>query len=55
MVWRDCLGFCEVIEPVEPLGMKVFHDKHHAGFALRPGEQHEVIRAEVEHSGCFPS
>jgi len=36
LVRRDYLGFREVIEPVQAFGVKVFHDKNHAGFAFRP-------------------
>ena len=49
LVRGDRLGFGKVVEPIYAFGVKVFHGKHHAGFALRPREQYQIIRAEVEH------
>ena len=51
LVWCDRLGFGEVIEPVESLGVVVFHQKDDALLAFRAGEQRQVIGAEVEHGG----
>jgi hypothetical protein len=49
IVGGDRLGVGKVAEPIYAFGVKVFHGKHHAGFALRPREQCQIIRAEVEH------
>jgi hypothetical protein len=38
------------VEPIEAFGMAVFHDKNNTGLAIVSGVQHEIIRAEVEHS-----
>ena len=47
--WRDDAGFGEVIQPVNSSGRVIFHEEHNAAFAFRPGEQDEMIGAEVEH------
>jgi len=51
MLWRDDLGFSEVIEAIGPVGMKVFHDEDRALAGFIPREQGEVIGAEVKHKG----
>ncbi len=49
LVGRDDVGFCEVVQPVNPSRRIVFHDEHNTAAAFRPLEQNEVIGAEVEH------
>ena len=39
ILWRDELGFGEVVQTIKALGVMVFHKEHHTGTALRPGEQ----------------
>ena len=55
VVWRDDLGFSEVIKAIDPVGMKVFHDEDRALAAFVLREQREVIGAEVKHGGEVPS
>jgi hypothetical protein len=49
--WRDGLGFGEVLEPVDSLGVVVFHQKDEALLAFGAGEQRQVVGAEVDHGG----
>jgi hypothetical protein len=48
-VWRDLLGFSEVIQAVDPVGGVIFHKEHGAGAIFRPGDQGKMIGAEVKH------
>jgi hypothetical protein len=41
----------EVIEAVDPAGGVVLHEEHGTGAVFHPGEQSEMIGAEVEHAG----
>jgi hypothetical protein len=54
MVWRDDLGFGEVIEAIDPVGMQVFHDENRALAAFVPREQRQVVGAEVKHERWLP-
>ena len=45
----DELGFGEVVQPIDPAGGMVLHDEDDTGAVFRPGEQKEMIGAEVEH------
>jgi hypothetical protein len=47
----DELGFREVIEPVNALGIAVPHKEHGVRRVFRPRDEDEVIGAEVEHEG----
>src|SRR5205814_2172701 len=49
LAWPDGLGFCEVIEPVNPSRRVIFHDEHNTASAFFPREQNEAIGADVEH------
>ena len=49
LVRCDEKGFGEIIEAINPLGVMVFHDEHRALEAVRPGEQGQMIGAEVKH------
>jgi hypothetical protein len=49
VVRREGLGFGEVIEPVDSLGMVVLHQKDGALLAFRAREQRQVVGAKVEH------
>jgi hypothetical protein len=51
VVRREGLGFGEVIEPVDSLGMVVLHQKDGALLAFRAREQRQVVGAKVEHGG----
>lgn len=51
LVRCDLLGFGEVVQPVDSLGVAILHDEHEAGTALRPRKQREVVGAEVKHDG----
>jgi hypothetical protein len=42
-------GFGEVIEPVNALRVEVPQQKHRTLLVFRPGEQEQMIGAEVEH------
>ena len=48
-IWRDLLGFGEVVQPVYPVRRVISHKKHGAGAVFRPREEGEVIGAEVKH------
>jgi hypothetical protein len=54
LVWRDGLGFGEVIEPLNAPCRVISHDEHNTRAAFRPREQEEMIGAEVEHRGKEP-
>jgi len=45
----DELSFREVIEPVNPLGVAVLKQKHRTRSVFRPGEQEQMVGAEIEH------
>ena len=51
-MWRDLLGFGEVIQAIDPVRRVIFHEEHGAGAVLGPGDQDEMIGAEVKHCGC---
>ena len=44
----DELGFGEVMEPVDSLGIAVLHEEHGVRRIFRPRDQNEIIGAEVE-------
>ena len=48
-VWRDELGFGEVIQPIDAVRGVILHEEHGAGAVFRPREQEQMIGAEVEH------
>ena len=48
-VWRDLLGFGEVVQAIDPVRGVISHKEHGAGAIFRPRDQNEVIGAEVEH------
>ncbi len=48
-VWSDVLGFGEVIQAVDPASGVICHEEHDTGTVFRPGEQNEMVGAEVEH------
>jgi hypothetical protein len=48
-VGPDELGFGEVIEPVNALGVAILQQEHRTRTVFRPREQEQVIGAEVEH------
>ena len=54
LLGQQGLGFGEVIQTVEPVGIEVFHDEHRALAAFRAGEQGEMIGAEVKHGERSP-
>src|SRR5512135_2040628 len=43
LVRCNLLGFGEVVQPVDSLGVAILHDEHEAGTALRPRKQREVV------------
>ena len=49
LIGQDALGFGEVVEPVDGVGVAVFHEEHGAGAILGPRDQDEMIGAEVKH------
>ena len=49
LIGQDALGFGEVVEPVEAVGIAVFHEEHRALGTFGAGEQDEMIGAEVKH------
>ena len=48
-VWRDLLGFCEVVQAVDPVRGVIFHKNHDTGAVFRPRDQGKMIGAEVKH------
>src|SRR5947207_8954533 len=50
-IWRDLLGFGEVIQAVDPVRGVICHKKHGAGAVFRPRDQGKMIGAEVKHGG----
>ena len=48
-VWRDLLGFGEVMQAIDPVRGVISHNEHGTGAVFRPGDQSEMIGAEVEH------
>ena len=46
---RYLLRFGEVVEPINPVRGVISHDKHDARAVFRPGDQSEMIGAEVKH------
>jgi hypothetical protein len=50
-VRADELGFGEVIEPVNTLGIAIEHKEQGVRRVFRPRDENEVIGAEVEHAG----
>jgi len=51
LVWRDDLGFGEVLQAVDPAGRVISHEEHNTGAVFYPREQQQMIGAEVEHGG----
>ena len=51
LVWRDDLGFIEVVQPINAVSRIISHDEHNTRTVLRPREQKQMIGAEVEHRG----
>ena len=49
---RDLLGFRKVMQAVDPVRGVIFHEEHGAGAVLGPGDQDEMIGAEIKHCGC---
>lgn len=49
LIGQDALGFGEVVEAVDAVGVAVFHEEHRALGAFGAGEQDEMIGAEVKH------
>ena len=49
LIRRDKLGFGEVIQTINALGVAVLHQKHRARTVFHPREQEQMIGAEVEH------
>ena len=48
-VRRDLLGFGEVMQAIDPVRGVIFHKEHSTGAVFGPGDQNEMIGAEVEH------
>ena len=48
-VWRDLLGFSEVVHAIDPVRGVIFHKEHGAGAIFRPRDQGKMIGAEVKH------
>jgi hypothetical protein len=48
-VWRDLLGFSEVVQAIDPVRGVISHKEHGAGAVLRPRDQGKMIGAEVKH------
>jgi hypothetical protein len=48
-VWRDLLGFSEVVQPIDPVRGVIFHKEHGAGAIFGPRDQGKMIGAEVKH------
>ena len=48
-VWRDLLGFSEVVQAIDPVRGVIFHKEHGAGAIFRPRDQGKMIGAEVKH------
>ena len=48
---REVVGFGEVMQPIDTLGIAVKHQQHRARPVLLPREQEEMIGAEVKHGG----
>ncbi len=46
---RQREGFGEVVQAVEALGVMIAHQEDRTGAALGPGDQGQMIGAEVEH------
>lgn len=46
---HEVVDFSKVMQPIDPLGVAVELQEHHAGAVLFPREQDEVVGAEVEH------
>jgi hypothetical protein len=51
LVWRDDLGFGEVVQAIDPVSRVISHDEHNTGAVFHPREQQQMIGAEVEHEG----
>jgi len=49
LVRRDELGFGEVVQTINALRVAVLHQEHRVRTVLRPGEQEQMVGAEVEH------
>src|ERR1035437_9115629 len=49
LVRLDELGFGEVVQTINALGVAILHQQHRARTVFRPREQEQVIGAEVEH------
>ena len=50
-VWRDLLGFSEVVQAIDPVRGVISHKEHGAGAVFRPRDQSEMIGAEIKHGG----
>src|SRR5437867_1430888 len=48
-VWRDLLGFSEVVQAIDPVRGVISHEKHDTGAVFRPRDQGKMIGAEVKH------
>ena len=48
-VWRDLMGFAEVVQAIDPACGVISHEEHDTGAVFRPGYEGEMIGAEVEH------
>ena len=48
-IWRDLLGFGEVMQAVDPVRGVISHEKHGARAVFRPREQGKMVGAQVEH------
>ena len=48
-VWRDLLGFGEVVQAIDPVRGVISHEKHDTGAIFRPRDQGKMIGAEVKH------
>ena len=48
-VWRDLLGFGEVVQAIDPVRGVISHKEHGARAVFRPRDQGKMIGAEVKH------
>ena len=49
LVWRDLEGSGEVVQAVDPARGVISHEEHDTEAVFGPGEQEQMIGAEVEH------
>ena len=52
--WGDQVRTGEVVEAVDPAGRVVLHEEHDTAAIFHPGEQQQMIGAEVEHADKEP-